>query len=143
MNQNSKNIKIIKETPLTKEYFDKALDKALNAKFDEKLSNYPTKTDLKLYMDEKLSSYPTKPDLKVSINEKLYDYPTKKDLQFYLAKSLLDYATKADLIIALNNQDDRFDRKIKVIREDIMQFKDDMVSMFLDLKTEIISMKSL
>ncbi len=64
---------------------------------------------------------------------------TKGFFRKELKSELALYATKNDLY----DLESRIDLKFDNLRNDIMQFKDDMVSMFLDLKTEIISMKAL
>ena len=74
-------------------------------------------------------------ELMKAFKKELTNYPTKNDLKAELAL----YATKNDLY----DLENRIDLKFDSLRNDIMQFKDDMVSMFLDLKTEIISMKAL
>lgn len=83
----------------------------------------------------KSDDFITKDYFNKTLKKVLKNYPTKDDLKI----ALLPYAKKSDL----DNLERKFDEVYLNTRNDMMQFKDDIISMFLDLKTEIISMKAL
>ncbi|PIR42747.1 hypothetical protein CO058_04230 [candidate division WWE3 bacterium CG_4_9_14_0_2_um_filter_35_11] len=93
----------------------------------------------KEYFETTLKNYPTKKyfekTLKKQIKSELKNYPTKLDLK----RELVLYATKNDLYDLENRLGLRFDK----LTDNIMQFKDDIVSMYLKIETETVSMKSL
>lgn len=115
---------------------------------DNKFKEYIPDIGLRDYIDSKLRKYPTKDYLIKSahnilkqhlpndyLEKKLENYPTIYDLKL----ALLPFSTNADL----DNVIKKFDSMYSKSSNDTMQFKDDIISMFLELKTEIISMKAL